>query len=253
MRGVSESLPSKACGILFLAVCFATLCLLPMLAQKASETSPPKYDLRTETKIKGTLEEVKVPLKGSEKEVAHLLLKNGTETLDVYLCPKSFLDDMGVRFGKGDEIALTGSKVKQGEADLILAREVVKGNDTLVLPDEKGNPGLELAPLTAFSCFGMLEIKLFSETKTSHSNRERGCSPNKVLESIRSLREQTPCMDDPHSSLPTPTSAMKSMATSSSPKSREAYFWKTCRHQRCCRSRQCTTAIPPYSWTAAER
>jgi hypothetical protein len=56
-----------------------------------------------------------------------LLVKTGSDTVDVYLCPKSFLDDMGVSLGKGDEIALTGSKVKQGEADLILAREVVKG------------------------------------------------------------------------------------------------------------------------------
>jgi hypothetical protein len=47
---------------------------------------------------------------------------------------------MGVSFSKGDEIALTGSKVKQREADLILAREVVKGSDTLVLRDDKGNP-----------------------------------------------------------------------------------------------------------------
>ena len=43
-------------------------------------------------------------------------------------------------FNKGDEISLTGSKVKQGEADLLLAREVVRGNDTVVLRDEKGNP-----------------------------------------------------------------------------------------------------------------
>jgi len=90
--------------------------------------------------MKGTVEEVKLPPKGSEKEVAHLLLKNGTDTVDVYLCPKSFLQDMGVSFSKGDEIALTGSKVKQGEADLILVREVVKGSDTLVLRDEKGSP-----------------------------------------------------------------------------------------------------------------
>jgi len=67
-------------------------------------------------------------------------VKNGTDTVDVYLCPKSFLQDMGVSFSKGDEIALTGSKVKQGEADLILVREVVKGSDTLVLRDEKGSP-----------------------------------------------------------------------------------------------------------------
>ncbi|MGO9169282.1 MAG: hypothetical protein ACLP56_20630 [Candidatus Sulfotelmatobacter sp.] len=48
--------------------------------------------------------------------------------------------DMGVSFSKGDGVVLTGSKVKQGAADLILAREVVKGNETLVLRDEKGNP-----------------------------------------------------------------------------------------------------------------
>ncbi len=79
--------------------------------------------------MKGTVEEVKLPLKGSEKEVAHLLVKTG-DTVDEYLCPKSFPDDMGVSFRKGDEIALTGSKVKQGEADLILAREVVKGTSS---------------------------------------------------------------------------------------------------------------------------
>jgi hypothetical protein len=118
----------------------ALLCTLPLVAQKAQETGPPKYDVHTESKMKGAVEEVKLPTKGSEKEIARLLVKTATETIDVYLCPKSFLDDMGVSFSKGDEIALTGSKVKQGEADLILAREVVKGTDTLVLRDEKGNP-----------------------------------------------------------------------------------------------------------------
>jgi hypothetical protein len=83
---------------------------------------------------------VKLRPKGSEKEAAHLLVKAGTDIADVYLCPKAFLDDMGVSFSKGDEMALTGSKVEQHEADLILAREVVKGTNTLVLRDKKGNP-----------------------------------------------------------------------------------------------------------------
>jgi len=39
-----------------------------------------------------------------------------------------FLDDMGISFKKGDDIALTGSKVKQDAADIILAREIVKGD-----------------------------------------------------------------------------------------------------------------------------
>ena len=100
----------------------------------------PKYDVATETKFKGTIQDLKLPEKSNNKEIAHLTIKSGTDTFDLYLCPKSFMDDMGVIFAKGDEIAFTGSKVKQGEADMILAREVVKGEDTLVLRDAKGNP-----------------------------------------------------------------------------------------------------------------
>src|SRR5690349_6825193 len=102
--------------ILLRAALLASLCLGPALAQKNEEPSPPKYDVHTETKMKVTVEEVKLPPKGSEKEVAHLLVKIATETVDVYLCPKSFLDDMGVTFSKGEEIALTGSKVSRVKA-----------------------------------------------------------------------------------------------------------------------------------------
>ena len=125
-----------------LMVLIAALVGAPATAQKSQPTaaSPPKYDLHTETKIKGTIEEVKLPPKGSEKEIAHLLVKEGTNSMDVYLCPKSFFDDMGMSFAKGDEITITGSKVKQGETDVILVREVVKGNDTFALRDGKGDP-----------------------------------------------------------------------------------------------------------------
>lgn len=120
---------------------FLTLLLAASLvAQKTPKPTPPKYDLQTEAKIKGTIEEVKLPPKGSEKEIVHLLVKNGTDSVDVYLCPKSFFDDMGMDFRKGDGITLTGSKVKQGEAEFVLAREVVKGNNTFVLRDAKGDP-----------------------------------------------------------------------------------------------------------------
>jgi len=105
-----------------------------------AQSGAPKYDATTETKMKGTVEDLKVPEKGHEKEIVHLVMKNGDETIDIYPCPKSFMDDMGVTFSKGDEIAFTGSKVKQGGADMVLAREVVKGQDTLVLRDDKGKP-----------------------------------------------------------------------------------------------------------------
>jgi hypothetical protein len=111
------------------------VCSAFSLAQAA-----PKYDTSTEAKFKGTIEELKLPPKGKDKEIEYLTIKSGTDTFDIYLCPKSFIDDMGVIFAKGDEIAFTGSKVKQGESDMILTRELIKGTDTLVLRDQKGNP-----------------------------------------------------------------------------------------------------------------
>ena len=128
--------------IAFLVVFVALVAGPPATAQKKPSSGPsaPKYDLQTETKIKGTVDEVKLPPKGSEKEIAHLQVKDGANSIDAYLCPKTFLDDMGMSFAKGDEITMTGSKVKQGDADLFLVREIVKGNDTFVLRDPKGEP-----------------------------------------------------------------------------------------------------------------
>jgi hypothetical protein len=120
----------------FLTVTLVAAGALPM----TGPANLPKYDLATEAKMKVTVEELKLPAKGNEKDAAHLLVKSGTDTLDIYLCPKAFLDDMGATFAKGDEVTVTGSKIKQDGADLILAREVVKGTDTLMLRDEKGKP-----------------------------------------------------------------------------------------------------------------
>src|SRR5437870_4095535 len=98
---------------IFLLVLVAVLVGQTARAQKGHPilTSPPKYDLHTEAKIKVMVEEVKVPPKGSDKEIAHLLVKDGANSVDIYLCPKSFFDDMGMSFTKGDEIAITGSTV----------------------------------------------------------------------------------------------------------------------------------------------
>ncbi len=130
---------NRSCKI-FLFLSISVLLAVSAGAQKAAKPTSPKYDLQTETKIKGTIDEVKLPPKGSEKEIAHLVVKSGADTVDIYLCPKTFMDDMGMDFSKGDEISLTGSKIKQGDADLFLAREVVKGNNTFALRDAKGAP-----------------------------------------------------------------------------------------------------------------
>jgi len=129
----------QSCCVFVLTTSLVWLPLGVLFAQKAPSPPPaPKYDLQTEVKIKGTVVEIKLPEK--VKDSLHMMLKSGEETIDVLLCPKSYLDEMGTSFAKGDEIALTGSKIKLEDASLVLAREVDKGSDNLMLRDGKGAP-----------------------------------------------------------------------------------------------------------------
>jgi hypothetical protein len=118
------------------------LCVTLAPAQKATpnESGSPKYDLHSEMKTKGVVDEVKLLPFGSRKDVTQLTLKSGDDKVFVYVCPKPFQEEMGISFSKGDEISVTGSKVKLEGSDVILARELVKGTDTLMFRDDKGNP-----------------------------------------------------------------------------------------------------------------
>ncbi len=122
-------------------VLFVLFCS-PAFTQKAptkSSTSP-KYDLLTESKAKGVVDEVKVLDFGTRKDFIQLILKDESETVVVYICPKPFEEEMGISFAKGEQISFTGSKVKEEESEVILAREIVKGADTWTLRDAKGSP-----------------------------------------------------------------------------------------------------------------
>lgn len=134
-RSVGASFPLLVAG----SVIFF---LTPGLTQDSPHTTQaaPKYDRQTETKTKGTVDEIKLLNLGPRKDFVQLVLKTGDDKLLVYVCPKPFQDEMGITFTKGDQITLTGSKVKEEAIDVILARELVKGSDTLLFRDDKGNP-----------------------------------------------------------------------------------------------------------------
>ena len=125
--------------ILFLGALWAT----PGIAQKEpAQNEPavaPKYDVATETTLKGNIDELKEETSAKGPSL-HLMVKAGSEVTEVYLCPNAFLQEMAFNFAKGDQLQVVGSKVKVGEADVILAREITRGNETLTLRDKKGNP-----------------------------------------------------------------------------------------------------------------
>ncbi len=123
----------------FAIILLVVLLVWPAMAQKSNPIPPPKYDLTTEATFKGTIQEVK-ELDQAGQPAIHLMMKTGEQTFEVFLCPNAFLKEMEFGFKTGDEIQLLGSKVKNGEVEVILAREITKGNDTLTLRDKKGAP-----------------------------------------------------------------------------------------------------------------
>jgi hypothetical protein len=119
---------------------FVALSLFLSIAPVLSQTAAPNYDSKTETKAKGTIQEIKTFTLGKRTDYTEAIVKSGDDQIEIYLSPKPFQDEMGINFAKGDEISVTGSKVKQEDASVILAREIVKGTDTLMFRDDKGKP-----------------------------------------------------------------------------------------------------------------
>lgn len=115
---------------------------VPMaFAQKNSDApAMPKYDVSKEVKIKGTIEEVTEMTMAKGEAGVHLMVKTATETIEVRLCPSGYLKDFEIAFAKGQTVEVTGSKLKIDDKDVILAREVVQGNNTLTLRDKSGAP-----------------------------------------------------------------------------------------------------------------
>src|ERR1700694_2174773 len=83
-------------------------CTTAAMSQKPApaDTGLPKYDLQTESKTKGVVDEVKLIPWGTKKEVSELILKIGDDKVRISVCPKPFQEEMGISFSKGEEIAI---------------------------------------------------------------------------------------------------------------------------------------------------
>ena len=131
-----KSLPnSKA---LFAGVIVLLVTATALWGQKSANLGP-KYNLANETTIKGTVEDLKV-VPGAMEGI-HLVLKNETETILVHVAPEKFLKEMDSQFAKGDQVEVIGSKIKAEDGtDELLARQIVKSGNQLLLRDKKGTP-----------------------------------------------------------------------------------------------------------------
>ncbi len=99
------------------------------------------YDPATVESVSGDVVSVEkfMPTKGMRHGI-HLMLKTAKETVSVHLGPGWFIDRLDTKIEKGDRIEVTGSRVTIEGKPAIIAAEVKKGENVLVLRDKVGIP-----------------------------------------------------------------------------------------------------------------
>ncbi len=100
----------------------------------------PLYDVKSEVKITGTVQEVQQFSGRSGGTGTHLVLSTDAGTLDVHVGPTAYIAQQQFSFAKGDSIEVLGSKINLSGTDTLLAREITKGGKTLSLRDKDGFP-----------------------------------------------------------------------------------------------------------------
>ena len=98
------------------------------------------YDPKTEVTLEGTVEDVMTmpgtqPLSG-----VHLSLATKDGTIHVHVGTPEYLAKQNVSFAKGDQVTVTGSRIKGEGFEAVLARTVTKGTVVVTLRDEDGKP-----------------------------------------------------------------------------------------------------------------
>jgi hypothetical protein len=112
-----------------------------LLAAAATAQAPPgrpEYDPKAEVTVRGEVVEIHESSTAMDHPGLHLILKTEEETVEIHACPVRFLREFEFAIAKGDALAVTGSRPKGSR--VIVAREITKGQLSLILRDKTGAP-----------------------------------------------------------------------------------------------------------------
>lgn len=124
-----------------LAISLVVFLMTIAATAQTSGKNGPKYDVTKETKLKGTVTQVTEGAGAMDPTL--LTVKVDDKMVSVRLAPKDYLKEIDCWIKVGDVVEVTGAKVTDS-GDEVIAREVVFGNNTMVLRDNKGVPIWEL-------------------------------------------------------------------------------------------------------------
>jgi len=73
----------------------------------------------------------------------HLALMTENETIHVHVGPPEYPANQRMTFSRGDQVIVTGSRIKGKGFEAVLARTVTKGDAVITLRGEHGMPRWE--------------------------------------------------------------------------------------------------------------
>jgi DNA/RNA endonuclease YhcR with UshA esterase domain len=135
-------LSSLVYGMVFavVVICVVLLILGVNFHRPVSGQGAALYNPAEEITVKGVVREVQefdCPV--SEGELgSHVMLKTSDGTWQVHLAPVRVMAGQKLTFAPGDQLQVIGSKIKVNGTKGVIAREVVRGNETYTFRDPSG-------------------------------------------------------------------------------------------------------------------
>jgi hypothetical protein len=134
-------LSSLFIGLIFAVVVIAVLLMVfgvsfhRPLAQGAA-----LYNPANEVVVRGAVQEIQefaCPV-GEGEMGTHLMLKTGDGVVQVHLAPSRIMRSQNLTFAPGDQIEVVGSKFRFQGQDGLIAREIIRGNESYIFRDSQG-------------------------------------------------------------------------------------------------------------------
>ena len=100
----------------------------------------PRYDTANEVTMPGTITKVETHMGRMGWNGTHLVVSFGDETLTVHVGPSNYLEQQGFLFAPGEQIEVTGSRIKFEGSDVLIARTIKRGEKVLTLRNSQGFP-----------------------------------------------------------------------------------------------------------------
>jgi hypothetical protein len=115
--------------------------LAPVPAKAPDQDQDLRYNPATVIDVTGVVEDIREVAAPATLRGIHFIVRAENDTvLDAYLGPAWFVREFVSNFARRSQVQVIGSKVRYGNAVVVLAREVHRGDITLYLRDKDGKP-----------------------------------------------------------------------------------------------------------------